>query len=212
MPMEFKKAPGELVDQFWPYSTTNISDALDKLKLQPGIIGIQPMYEGCPKALGSAITMRITAAGPSRPAAHMGVDPIMSAGDGDILVIANAGRLDDNCWGEILTYASLQRKIRGTVIDGACRDVDVIKTLQYPLFARGRVPLTARGRAMQDDYNCLVRIADVQVRPGDIVNGRRQRGGGHTPGERRGCPGREQGNFRAGDGHDRSVEKRSAAG
>jgi regulator of RNase E activity RraA len=68
-----------------------------------------------------------------------------------------------------MTYASLQRGIRGVVIDGACRDVDVVKTIRFPVYARGRVPLTARGRIMQDSYNCLIRCGGVQVRPGDIM-------------------------------------------
>lgn len=163
------KPSREWVEKFQPYSTTNISDALDKLGLKPGIVGILPLYEGCPKLLGTAITMRVTAAGPTRPAAHMGVDPVMSAGDGDVIVIDNAGHLDENCWGEILTYASIQRGIRGVVIDGACRDIDVIKTLRFPVYARGRVPLTARGRIMQESYNCLIRCGGVQVQPGDIL-------------------------------------------
>jgi len=159
----------ELVEKFQPYSTTNVSDALDKVGLRPGIVGILPLYEGCPKLLGTAITMRVTAAGPTRPSAHMGVDPIMSAQPGDVIVIDNAGHLDENCWGEIMTYASIQRGIRGVAIDGASRDVDVIKTLNFPVYGRGRVPLTARGRIMQDAYNCLIRFGGVQVRPGDII-------------------------------------------
>ncbi len=159
----------ELVEKFQPYSTTNVSDALDKLGLKPGIVGILPLYEGCPKLLGTAITMRVTAAGPTRPSAHMGVDPIMAAQPGDVIVIDNAGHPDENCWGEIMTYASIQRGIRGVAIDGASRDVDVIKTLNFPVYGRGRVPLTARGRIMQDAYNCLIRFGGVQVRPGDII-------------------------------------------
>ena len=163
------KPSKEFVERFRPYSTTNISDALDKLGLRPGIVGILPLYEACPKLLGTAMTMKVTAAGPTRPSAHMGVDPIMAAGRGDVIVIDNAGHLDENCWGEIMTYASIQRGIHGVVIDGASRDVDLIKTLNFPVYARGRVPLTARGRIMQDSYNCLIRIAGVQVRPGDII-------------------------------------------
>jgi 4-hydroxy-4-methyl-2-oxoglutarate aldolase len=169
MSNQITKPPRKLVEKFSPYSTTNVSDALDKLGLKPGMVGILPIYEGCPKLLGTAITMRVTAAGPTRPAAHMGVDPIMAAGKGDVIVIDNAGHLDENCWGEIMTYASIQRGISGVVIDGACRDVDVIKTLGFPVYARGRVPLTARGRTMQDAYNCLIRCGGVQVRPGDII-------------------------------------------
>jgi hypothetical protein len=36
------KPSKELVEKFQPYSTTNISDALDKLGLKPGIAGILP--------------------------------------------------------------------------------------------------------------------------------------------------------------------------
>jgi regulator of RNase E activity RraA len=169
MSNQMVKPPRGLVEKFQPYSTTNVSDALDKLGLKPGIVGILPIYEGCPKLLGTAITMRVTAAGPKRPDAHMGVDPIMAAGEGDVIVIDNSGHLDENCWGEIMTYASLQRRIGGVVIDGACRDVDLIKTLHFPVYARGRVPLTARGRIMQESYNCLIRCGGVQVRPGDII-------------------------------------------
>ena len=163
------KPSREFVAKFQPYSTTNVSDALDKLGLHPGIVGILPLYEACPKLLGTAMTMKVTAAGPTRPSAHMGVDPIMSADKGDVMVIDNAGHLDENCWGEILTFASIQRGIHGVVIDGACRDVDIIKTLNFPAYARGRVPLTARGRIMQDSYNCLIRVGGAQVRPGDII-------------------------------------------
>ncbi len=169
MTKQATKPSREFVEKFQPYSTTNVSDALDKLGLHPGIVGILPLYEACPKLLGTAMTMKVTAAGPTRPSAHMGVEPIMSAGKGDVIVIDNAGHLDENCWGEILTYASIQRGIHGVVIDGASRDIDIIKTLNFPVYARGRVPLTARGRIMQDSCNCLIRIGGVQVRPGDII-------------------------------------------
>lgn len=43
--------------------------------------------------------------------------------------------------------------------------------MDFPVFARGVVPITARGRIMQEDFNCLIRLGDVQVRPGDILVG-----------------------------------------
>ncbi len=112
-------------------------------------------------------------AGPRTRAEHTfrGVEPIMSAKGGDVIVIDNAGHLDENCWGEIMTYASNHRGIRGVTIDGVSRNVDVIKMLKFPVYARGRVPLTARGRTMKDTYNCLIRFAGVQVRPGNIILG-----------------------------------------
>jgi 4-hydroxy-4-methyl-2-oxoglutarate aldolase len=57
------------------------------------------------------------------------------------------------------------------IVDGAARDVDVCQEIGFPVFARGVVPITARGRIMQEDFNCPIRLGDVQVRPGDIVVG-----------------------------------------
>ena len=160
----------ELVEKFPPSSTPNGSDALDKLGLRPGIVGILPLYEGCPKLLGTAITMRVTAAGPSRPSAHMGWTPLCPRRQA-----MSSSSITPGAWmeiaGKILTYASIQRGIHGVAIDGASRDVDVRKMLKFPVYARGRVPLTARGRTRQDTSHCLIRFAGVQVRPGDIIQG-----------------------------------------
>ncbi|NLL09397.1 MAG: bifunctional hexulose-6-phosphate synthase/ribonuclease regulator, partial [Methanomicrobiales archaeon] len=43
-------------------------------------------------------------------------------------------------WGELATISCLNRGINGVIIDGAVRDVDGIKKLQYPLWARAMVP------------------------------------------------------------------------
>ena len=168
MPQEFIRAPKHLVEAFKEISTCNISDALDKLGLPCGTYGIRPLYD-CPRIAGTAVTMRIVPAGSMRPSGHMGADPLDAAQPGDVLVFDNGGRLDQNCWGEIVTYAAMQKGVVGVIIDGAARDVDVTKEIGFPVYARGTVPLTARNRNVQGDYNCTVRIAGLQVNPGEIV-------------------------------------------
>lgn len=161
--------PGKgIVEGYMRLSTCNVSDALDKLGLPCGIYGIRPTYD-CPKVVGPAITMRVVPFGLNNPEGHMGVDPLSAAESGDVIVIDNSGRVDQNCWGEILTYSALQIGVAGVIIDGATRDVDVIKETGFPVYARGIVPLTARGRNVQGDYNCLIQIGGVQVSPGDLV-------------------------------------------
>jgi 4-hydroxy-4-methyl-2-oxoglutarate aldolase len=56
-------------------------------------------------------------------------------------------------------------------VDGAARDVDFCQEIDFPVLARGVVPITARGRIMQEDFNCPIRLGDIQVRPGDILVG-----------------------------------------
>lgn len=149
-------------------STTNISDALDKVGIRGAVSGILPMYD-CPKITGSAVTIKITAAGMLKSEHHLGVHAIDAASKGDIIVIDNHGDLKNNCWGEILSMGAKMKGVSGVVVDGAARDIDMCKEFEFPVFARGTVPITARGRIMQESFNQVVRIGDVQVGPGDIV-------------------------------------------
>ncbi|MTV88901.1 RraA family protein, partial [Streptococcus pneumoniae] len=45
--------------------------------------------------------------------------------------------------------------------------------IDFPVYARGTVVCTARGRIMEDSTNVMIQFAGVQVRPGDIVMGDR---------------------------------------
>ena len=151
-------------------STTNLSDALDKVGIRGAVIGIRPVF-GLPKVVGMAVTIKITAAGMTKSQHHLGIEAISMAQPGDIIAIDNHGDVKNNCWGEILSCAAKMKGIGGVIIDGAARDVDECEKLQFPVFARGVVPITARGRIMQEDFNCMIRLGDVQVRPGDILVG-----------------------------------------
>jgi len=151
-------------------STTNLSDALDKIGLRGAVIGIRPLF-GMPKVVGSAVTIKITAAGLVRSKHHLGIEAIASSQKGDVIAIDNHGDTQNNCWGEVLTCAAKMRGVAGVIIDGAARDVDACQEMGFPILARGIVPITARGRVIQEDFNCLIRLGDVQVRPGDILVG-----------------------------------------
>jgi regulator of RNase E activity RraA len=59
--------------------------------------------------------------------------------------------------------------VAGVVVDGAARDIDACREFGFPVYGRGTVPLTARGRIMEESFNGIIRVGDVQVRPGDIV-------------------------------------------
>ncbi len=149
-------------------ATTNLSDAMDRIGIRGAVIGIRPMYD-CPKIVGRAVTIKITAAGMLKSKYHLGVRAIDSASPGDIIIIDNRGDLNNNCWGEILSMAAKMKGISGVVVDGAARDIDACKEFGFPVYARGTVPITARGRIMEESFNEVIRVGDVQVRPGDIV-------------------------------------------
>jgi 4-hydroxy-4-methyl-2-oxoglutarate aldolase len=149
-------------------ATTNIADAMDKVGIRGAVIGIRPMYD-CPKIIGRAVTIKITAAGAVPSKYHLGVRAIDAAQAGDLIIIDNRGDLNNNCWGEILSMGSKMKGIAGVVVDGAARDIDACREFGFPVYARGTVPITARGRIMEESFNEVIRIGDAQVSPGDIV-------------------------------------------
>jgi regulator of RNase E activity RraA len=92
-----------------------------------------------------------------------------ASGRGDILVIAHGGRTDVAGWGGILSMGAQRNAVEGVVIDGACRDVDESRELALPVYAKAAVPITARGRIVEIDWNVPVTVAGVVVAPGDLV-------------------------------------------
>jgi 4-hydroxy-4-methyl-2-oxoglutarate aldolase len=150
-------------------STTNISDALDSFGLKGSTYGIRPVWHGAAKIAGQAVTLKLVASGLTAGKMHLGVKAIDVAKAGDIIVIDNSGRLDTSCWGGILANGAKQKGVSGVVIDGACRDVDEYEDICFPVYSKGAVVATARGRIMEQSTNELIQFGGVQVRPGDIV-------------------------------------------
>lgn len=151
--------------------TTLIADAMDTIQGGPQrfAYGINPMNEKARKIIGRAVTVKITAAGMTKSKTHMCIKAIDAAQEGDVIVIDNGGRVDTNCWGGLTALAAKLKGASGTVIDGACRDIEDYDELDYPVFARGRVISTGRGRLMEESTNEMIQFHGVQVRPGDIV-------------------------------------------
>jgi regulator of RNase E activity RraA len=104
-----------------------------------------------------------------QPAQHLGTAPIEAAQPGDIIVIDNGGKLEFSCWGGLLALSAKLKGLSGVVIDGASRDIDEARELGFPVYARGAVPMTARGRVIQDSFNREIQFAGVQCHPGDLV-------------------------------------------
>ncbi len=154
-------------------STTNIADALDALSLKGATYGIRPLWESAGKIAGRAVTVKLIAAGLTKGKTHLGVKAIEAGERGDVIVIDNGGRLDTSCWGGILANGAKMKGISAVVVDGAVRDLDDCIDVQFPVYARGTVVATARGRIMEEATNIMIQFAGVQVRPGDVIVGDR---------------------------------------
>ena len=55
------------------------------------------------------------------------------------------------------------------IVDGAARDIDEARELEFPVFARSATPQTARGRIVEESFNEPVKIGRIDVSPGDLA-------------------------------------------
>lgn len=66
-----------------------------------------------------------------------------------------------------------QKGVTGAIVDGAIRDIDEIRDLQFPIFSRAVVPRSTHspysGRLEPIELNVSVSCGGVLVHPGDLV-------------------------------------------
>ena len=155
----------QLIAEFMKLSTPTVSDALDKLKIRCGCEGLIPITFG-KKIVGPAFTVRYAPKGLGTPTIGDFIDEVK---EGEVVVIDNDGRTDCTVWGDIMTNVAVAKKISGTVIDGVCRDVDGIREMDYPMFAKGHFMVTGKDRVNCEEVGGPVSICKVLVKPGDLV-------------------------------------------
>jgi len=74
-------------------------------------------------------------------------------------------------WGELLSTASHARKAAGCVTDGLVRDVRIIRSMQFPVFAGGIGPLDSKGRGVVMKIDIPVECGGAAVKSGDWIFG-----------------------------------------
>jgi 4-hydroxy-4-methyl-2-oxoglutarate aldolase len=161
----------ELLRRYRQLDSCTVSDALDALGGGKG--GVVPqlhaIWEGA-RVVGRAVTMLLLPGPPGSPGGpHLGARAIEQGSAGDVVVIANAGRTTMGSWGGLLSLAASERGLGGVVADGAIRDVDEARNLQFPAFALAPAIRTARGRVHEAAVNTAVDLGGIAVEPGDLV-------------------------------------------
>jgi regulator of RNase E activity RraA len=157
-----------LLSRFAGLDSAAVSDALDQLGLPSGIGGIRPLW-GPVAVVGFAVTVGLEPRGGGPAGAHIVTSAVDGADDQSVIVVDNQGRTDVSCWGGILSLGASRRGIRGVVADGVCRDVTEARELSFPVFSRGSIPVTARGRLQQRCTGGPVEVGGLRVEQGDVV-------------------------------------------
>ncbi len=125
----------ELRTRFASLTTAHLADACLRAAVQvrcapPQLTAVLP---------GSRVV------GPVCPARHAGsvdvfLEALESASRGDVLVVDNAGRLDEACVGDLVIDELRSAGLAGAVIWGLHRDSDDLVRLGLPVFSLGAFP------------------------------------------------------------------------
>lgn len=157
----------DLVERLLKLDTCAVSDACDRLSIPAAALGILPLTPPS-RIAGRAVTVKLVEAAGRQSTRHLGTAAIDAAGAGNVIVVENP-RLDAAGWGGILSAAARKRGIAGVVVDGAARDIDESRELEFPVFARTAVPRTARGRIIEEAFSVPIQVAGLTVSPDDLV-------------------------------------------
>ena len=155
----------EIVEGFAKLDTTCVSDAMDSIGKPCGLLGIKPINYGA-RVCGRAFTVHYTPCGEVKGTVGDFLDDVAS---GDVVVIDNSGREYCTVWGDLMTIVSVRNKIAGTIIDGVCRDIPLLRKTGYPIYSKGHYMVTGKDRVFVDYINKPVSVSGVQVKPGDLI-------------------------------------------
>lgn len=157
--------PTDLVAEYAKLSSSIISDAMDALGLHGTIEGIKSQVPGT-KMCGLAFTVRYSIAESTLKRFADFLDDVPA---GAICCIDNRGRTDCSTWGDTLSLYAVRHGFAGTIIDGACRDIDGTRALAYPMFSRGTFMRTGKNRIGVESTQLPITLSGITVAPGDLI-------------------------------------------
>jgi 3-hexulose-6-phosphate synthase/6-phospho-3-hexuloisomerase len=118
--------------------------------------------------VGPAITVRL------EPGNQVDcLDALGVAQDGDVIVVDAAGETETSIWGGLMSGLCKMKGVVGAVVDGAIRDTDETRDLNFHIFSKAIVPRSTHtpfsGRMEPIEINVPIQCAGILVNPGDLV-------------------------------------------
>lgn len=149
-------------EQFKSIPTTAISDAMKGMNnLDPSIKPLKDTY----KISGRALTVKMPIGDN-----YSVMKALDAAEPGDIIVIDAKGDLSRAVAGDFVIGMAKALGIAGFVVDGAIRDLEACKALDFPIFCKGTT-IAAGNKAGQGEINTAISCGGVSIQPGDIIVG-----------------------------------------
>lgn len=163
-----------LLDEYAKLYTPAISDAVDKLGLPSCFMdmGIRSMWHGA-RFVGYAGTVEFVPVpeGEQLDESQLvqGMEMIDAIQKGTVVVMTMHNVFTAAAWGQVTSMIARSAGCVGTVVDGPVRDLARVSDIQYPVFARGTVPSSIRGRFKPGKVNEPVLCGGVVVEAEDLI-------------------------------------------
>lgn len=89
--------------------------------------------------------------------------------EGDVLVVSNEEDNTRALMGEIMmAYLKYTKKVAGIILDGPIRDIDEIRTWDFPVYCTGTTP-GGPYKEGPGEVNVPISCGGVSINPGDII-------------------------------------------
>lgn len=157
-----RRVSNEVMEQYAAISTTIIGDALGRFHT---MTSIRHYNKPGTRMVGSALTVR-TIVGDNLMI-HKAID---LGQPGDVIIVEGGGDLGRALLGEIMSKIGQKKGISGYVVDGAIRDAEAIKEMEFPVFAKGVNP-AGPYKEGPGQINVGITCAGASVNPGDLIVG-----------------------------------------
>jgi regulator of RNase E activity RraA len=163
----------KMLEGFRAVATASVADAVDRVIRRPGFMSyeLKPILRA--KIAGPAVTVLEGASLEVMPPRHA-LEAIDTSAPGSVVVVGMEdpeGSRNVACWGGLMATAAVTRKLGGAVLDAGVRDVEEIRQMGFPVFARTVIPSTTVGRYITLDRDVTVTCGGVRVHPGDLIVG-----------------------------------------
>ena len=160
-----ERPPSEIVEGFrnllrYDSVTCAVSDCMGRFNAMTS--DMKPLFEGI-RIVGTAVTVKTLAS--DLAAVFKAIDISMP---GDVVSIDSHESINTAFWGENMTISALNRGVIAAVVDGACRDVEELRKIKFPVICKGVVP-NVGSISGYGQVNVPIQCGGVPVSPGDIV-------------------------------------------
>jgi regulator of RNase E activity RraA len=157
---QFDRCDPDLLAALARFGTAMVTDAMERFGALDS--EIQAQWPTA-RLVGNAFTVW-TRSGDNL-AIHKALDAV---GPGDVLVVNGSGDKSRALIGEMIGIKAKARGVAGFVLDGAGRDIDALRELDMPIFARASTPA---GPYKHGPFRLLqpIAVGGVCVWPGDAV-------------------------------------------